>query len=353
MSHKSRLRHAYNVRKYLKEQTKEIKMRNETNKKSNNKNQVKKMKNKTDRKSEKKPKIINNQKQEAEVSEKPKVEKMRNKPKLVEMSNKPKGVKMNNRISVDEIIENAGINSIYLSTDNYKFFIPYSTELIIVDAAVDDEDKKVLWYEFNSKPVFGEKAYYNSPEFSLELCPRDNGTPILKIQYSPICNLPISTHMPLDPLYAYEYTELNINDFKELTTSIEGGIMNDIGICVDLNEAEITRVDIKTKIICEESFAPLLDALEDIEEIHQCRQRNDIANGLCWSNNKQELCIYNEKMDEVTHEWDENSLSIEYRFMNRDIVRNSLGASINELTQEKLDHLLQQFTTPLFQQWKS
>ena len=161
MSHKSRLRHAYNVRKYLKEQTKEIKMRNETNKKSNNKNQVKKVKNKTDRKSEKKPKIINNQKQEAEVSEKPKVEKTRNKSKLVEKSNKPQGVKMNNRISVDEIIENAGINSIYLSTDNYKFFIPYSTELIIVDAAVDDEDKKVLWYDFNSKPVFGEKAYYN------------------------------------------------------------------------------------------------------------------------------------------------------------------------------------------------
>ena len=257
-----------------------------------------------------------------------------------------------------KIVDGAGVRAIYLSTDNYKVVNPDTTKLSIVDDKADKEDqcyKKILWYDLDNNPVFGKKAYYSTSEYSIELCPRENGTPVLKIQCFPINKFlnPINTLQ--GQFYTCERTELKVKDLKEMMAYIELKIMIELGISLVLDTAKITRLDIKTTIVFEKPTGPLyiLDKMKNIKQIQNVKQRYDIMNGLCWSNNKQELLIYNKKENEVMSEEDRGSLYAEIRFMDSDLINDSLGKNIIEITQEKLDNLLLQLVHISFKQLES
>ena len=241
-----------------------------------------------------------------------------------------------------------GISIIELSTDDFTMNIVEDSKLTVVPLCTGYNSRflhdHLLYLDSDNNPVYGQRAYYKSPELSLNIEPgRREGDPsLVKVKYT------------LGKILQHNnYETVNVSEFMRATEQTQNRILQDVGIEVDLKNAKIIRLDIQTTMEFKESLDPLFDGLKELKKIGYLTQEYAIEQNVRWMNYGKALCIYNKVREFDDYPLSDNyinALCVEYRLMTHRAVQDSLGiTNVSELTQTKVNETLLGFIKPVIE----
>ena len=237
-----------------------------------------------------------------------------------------------------------GIDKLHLTLNTFNISSNTKLEINRANVTIHGELKPdhVLWTDETGQQTFGKKAFCNSNGIIVDLYPsRKKLSKRIVIKFS-----------PATVLYTENYDTVPCIDLDRALTTVQGTMVNKMGVGCDINSSAISRIDIQSTIEFKTSINPIFDVLSNYKTVNRMSLVHGCPTGLLWKNSQKQLTIYDKAKqmggDYVLEGGYKKALRIEFRLMNSQAVNRVLGiTTVDQLTQNIIDKAFTNVVQPL------